>query len=92
MQDALYEQLYKRMVLKVAAYIAKQLESSLRRRTFNYLGGLYLDKNVRSLVSFFLAESDGDRGARERLARLIEISRLMSAGDLEEVGACFCIS
>lgn len=84
-QLVLHADLYRRMAFKVAGYMGKQIENVLRRRKFNQLGGLQLDRDVRALVGLFVKESDGDPGIRDRLRRLVEISRIMSVGAADEL-------
>ena len=71
LQLVLRPDLYSRMVTKVAGYLGKQIENVLRRRKFNQLGGLQLDKDVRSLSALFMREAGGDPGVRQRLRRLV---------------------
>jgi len=66
--------------------MAKQIEGVLRRRRFNQLGGLQLDRDVRALRTALVKTIGGSRiDVRDRLARLTEISRLLSLPSLEDV-------
>jgi hypothetical protein len=83
------------IVLRVAAYVAKQLEPRIRRKRFNLLGGLRFDADLRALVAFFSERSS--RRARSRFARLLQMAQLLTsetaadalslmAGDLSNPG------
>jgi hypothetical protein len=85
------------IVLRVAAYVAKQLEPRIRRKRFNLLGGLRFDADLRALVAFFSERSS--RRARSRFARLLQMAQLLTsetaadalslmAGDLSNPGGC----
>jgi COG4 transport protein len=71
------------IVLRVAAYIARQLEPRIRRKRFNLLGALRFDADVRSLVSFFVDRS-GQRRARQRFARLLQMAQLLTSESVAE--------
>ena len=84
-QYALTPSLARALLLKVATYLAKQLEPRIRRKRFNLLGALQFAADVRALVAFFSARAG--RGARERLVRLLAMARVLaceSAGEAEE--------
>jgi hypothetical protein len=66
-----------------ASYVAERLEMSLRKRHFTQLGGLQLDKDLRSVMGFF-----ADRGGFELrgiFARLQQIAALLNLDALAEV-------
>ena len=86
-QFALTPSLARSLLLKVATYTAKQLEPRLRRKRFNLLGALQLEADARLLVNFFVSRAG--RGARERLARILAIARILACETAAEAGERF---
>jgi hypothetical protein len=64
------------LLLKVATYVAKQLEPRIRRKRFNLLGALQFEGDVRALVAFFAVRAG--RRARPRFARLLALARVLA--------------
>ncbi len=82
LQYALTPSLSGALLLKVATYIAKQLEPRVRRKRFNLLGGLLFEGDVRTLTQFFVLRAG--RRARERFARLTAIAALLACENKQE--------
>ena len=70
------------LLLKVATYVAKQLEPRIRRKRFNLLGALQFEADVRGLVGFFGARAG--RRARPRFARLLALARVLACESAAE--------
>jgi COG4 transport protein len=64
------------LVMKVATYVAKQLEPRIRRKKFTLLGGLQFDSDIRALVSFFTLRST--RKCRDKFVRLLQIATVLN--------------
>ena len=71
------------VVLKVASYVAKQLESRIRRKRFNQLGAMQFDADMRSLASFFAERSS--RRARAKFTRLRQVAQILNVESPSEV-------
>ena len=71
------------VVLKVASYVAKQLESRIRRKRFNQLGALQFDADMRALAAFFAERSS--RRARSKFTRLRQVAQLLNVDAPAEV-------
>ena len=71
------------VAVKTASYVAKQLESRVRRKRFNQLGALQFDTDVRALAAFFAERAS--RRVREKFTRLRQIARLLTAEAPAEV-------
>ncbi len=82
LQYALTPSLAAALLLKVATYVAKQLEPRIRRKKFNLLGALQFEADVRALAGFFAARAG--RRARERFARLAAIAALLACETPQE--------
>jgi hypothetical protein len=71
------------VVSKVASYVAKHLDSRIRRKRFNQLGGIQFDADVRALAAFFVARSS--RRVRDKFTRLLQIAQLLNLESPAEV-------
>ena len=76
LQYALTTSLAAALLLKVATYVAKQLEPRIRRKRFNLLGALQFEADARVLAQFFTTRA-GPR-ARDRFARVATIAALLA--------------
>ncbi len=85
LQYALTPSLAAALLLKVATYVAKQLEPRVRRKKFNLLGALQFEADARVLAAFFVARA-GAR-ARERFARVAAIAALLACETPAEAAA-----
>lgn len=81
--SSLSASLYRTMVFKVAGYLSKQIESSLKRRRVNQLGALQFDRDVRALVTFFVARSS--RAVRDKFARLLQCAQVLGVDSPSEI-------
>jgi len=69
---------------RVSVYLARSFERAVVRKAFSQLGALKLDKEVRAMAVYF----SGRAGANVRkavLARLVEISTLLSVDSVQDV-------
>lgn len=76
---------YDALVVAVAAECAAQLERAVTKTAFNRLGGMALDKVVRTLISYFGGASAWP--VRERFARLVQVTAVLNlerVSDLNE--------
>ena len=86
-QYTLTPSLSRSLLLKVATYMAKQLEPRIRRKRFNLLGALQWESDARSLAGFFVARAGG--AARDRFARLQALAHLLSCESRAEAEEVF---
>ncbi len=63
--------------------VTAQLEKAVLRGKFSRLGGLMLDREVRSLVSFLTGAAAW--GVRDKFARLTQMSTLLNLEDVSEM-------
>jgi len=85
--------LWDTLLCNVLGTIAKRLETSLRKCEFTSLGALALDTDMRDLLSFAkdrlyspdLSSNVAITRACPPLARLMQISKLLSVDDLDDV-------
>ncbi|CAG0882929.1 unnamed protein product [Cyprideis torosa] len=75
---------YERLVLLLTSEITSQLEKAVLKCSFNRLGGLQLDKDVRALVGYL--GSVIDWSIRDKFARLSQMATLLNMERLTEVG------
>lgn len=76
---------YDALVVAVASECATQLERAVMKTEFNRLGGMALDKVVRTLISYFGGASAWP--VRERFARLVQVTTVLNlerVSDLNE--------
>lgn len=76
---------YNMLVVAVAAETAAQLERAVMKTEFNRLGGMALDKVVRTLINYFGGASAWP--VREKFARLVQVTTVLNlerASDLNE--------
>ncbi|KNC47766.1 uncharacterized protein AMSG_03993 [Thecamonas trahens ATCC 50062] len=74
---------YDAFIASVMVYVARRLESDVRRKRFNQLGALQFDKDVRALIAFF--SSLTSRPVRDKFARLTQIATLLNVEAVGEV-------
>ncbi|XP_067054361.1 conserved oligomeric Golgi complex subunit 4-like [Acropora muricata] len=72
---------YDSLVSMAATEITNQLETSVMKASFNRLGGLQFDKELRSLVGYLTAVTQWT--IRDKFARLTQIATILN---LEKVG------
>jgi len=82
-RPSLVQGCYDSMVQSVADLLAAKLESHIMTKRFNQLGGLELDREVRSLASGVATLTE--RPVRERFARLLQLSTVLNAEGMQEV-------
>lgn len=76
---------YDMLVVAVAAESAVQLEKAVLKTEFNRLGGMALDKVVRTLINYFSGVSAWP--IREKFARLVQVTTVLNlerVSDLNE--------
>lgn len=81
LQPLLVTSAFESLVQIIADSIASRLEAVVLTKRFNQLGGLQLDREVRTLVSSFAVMSS--KSLRDRFARLAQLSTVVN---LESVG------
>ncbi|CAG0913418.1 unnamed protein product [Notodromas monacha] len=74
---------YDILVVMLTGEVTTQLEKAVMKKTFNRLGGLRLDKEIRALVAYL--SSMCTWGVREKFSRLTQISTLLNMERLTEV-------
>eukprot|EP00742_Colponemidia_sp_Colp-10_P011072 GILJ01012250.1.p1 GENE.GILJ01012250.1~~GILJ01012250.1.p1 ORF type:complete len:459 (+),score=92.43 GILJ01012250.1:171-1379(+) len=74
---------YDEVIQLLVHTIAQRLEAMIFQKRFNQLGGLQLDKDVRSLVTYF--SSITEKSVRQHLARLSQLASLLSLEKVNEV-------
>ncbi|KAK7076819.1 Golgi transport complex subunit 4 [Halocaridina rubra] len=74
---------YKSLVSVLVAEVAAQLEKAVMKTTFNRLGGLQFDREVRAIVGYLSQVSEW--GVREQLTRLTQMATLLNLENLGEV-------
>ncbi|XP_071533088.1 conserved oligomeric Golgi complex subunit 4 [Panulirus ornatus] len=79
----LTEENYKSLVSVLVSEVAEQLEKAVFKSTFNRLGGLQFDREVRAIVGYLSQVSEW--GVREQLTRLTQMATLLNLENLEEV-------
>lgn len=85
--------LWDNLLLQIISTAAKRLETSLKKCVYTALGGLALDSDMRDLLSFTKERLNGTEygsnlaviRACSPLARLLQISKLLSVDDVEDV-------
>ncbi|XP_069957508.1 conserved oligomeric Golgi complex subunit 4 isoform X1 [Cherax quadricarinatus] len=79
----LTEDNYKSLVSVLVSEVAEQLEKAVFKSTFNRLGGLQFDREVRAIVGYLSQVSEWS--VREQLTRLTQMATLLNLEHLEEV-------
>uniref|UniRef100_A0A5S6PZH5 Conserved oligomeric Golgi complex subunit 4 n=1 Tax=Trichuris muris TaxID=70415 RepID=A0A5S6PZH5_TRIMR len=75
LKPQLSEQVYASMLTRVAAETALLVEKVVMKGTYNRLGGLLLDKQVRELANFLTSLAGW--GSREKFSRLNQVTCLL---------------
>lgn len=83
-QYALTPPLAVHVALRVAGYVARQLEPRVRRKRFNLLGALRFDADIRSLAAFFEERTALRARTRARFARLLQMAQLLTSETVAE--------
>lgn len=79
----LTEENYKALVGVLVSEVAEQLEKAVFKSSFNRLGGLQFDREVRAIVGYLSQVSEW--GVREHLTRLTQMATLLNLENLAEV-------
>lgn len=79
----LTEDNYKSLVSVLVSEVAEQLEKAVFKSSFNRLGGLQFDREVRAIVGYLSQVSEWS--VREQLTRLTQMATLLNLENLEEV-------
>ena len=78
------------LLVNVADFLAKRLETSLRKHAFTPLGAMSLDKDVRRVVAWF-ARRAGRTAVRSgpflRLSQFVALANAEGLGDAQEAWA-----
>ncbi|KAK4294099.1 hypothetical protein Pmani_033249 [Petrolisthes manimaculis] len=74
---------YRALVAVLVAEVAQQLEKAIFKATFNRLGGLQLDREVRAIVGYLSQVSEW--GVRDQLTRLTQMATLLNLENIAEV-------
>ncbi|MPC08365.1 Conserved oligomeric Golgi complex subunit 4 [Portunus trituberculatus] len=78
----LTEENYKALVGVLVSEVAEQLEKAVFKSSFNRLGGLQFDREVRAIVGYLSQVSEW--GVREHLTRLTQMATLLNLENLAE--------
>uniref|UniRef100_A0A5S6QN16 Conserved oligomeric Golgi complex subunit 4 n=1 Tax=Trichuris muris TaxID=70415 RepID=A0A5S6QN16_TRIMR len=89
LKPQLSEQVYASMLTRVAAETALLVEKVVMKGTYNRLGGLLLDKQVRELANFLTSLAGW--GSREKFSRLNQVTCLLNVDSVREAKE-FCQS
>ncbi|KAG0730329.1 Conserved oligomeric Golgi complex subunit 4 [Chionoecetes opilio] len=79
----LTEENYKALVGVLVSEVAEQLEKAVFKSSFNRLGGLQFDREVRAIVGYLSQVSEW--GVREHLTRLTQMATLLNLESIAEV-------
>ena len=83
LRTMLTSQNYESLVHSVLGHVAKRIEALLLQKRFNQLGGLLLEKYVRTLVNF--TSNLTQRTVRDKFARLSQMGTLLNLETPQEV-------
>ena len=83
LQPMLVTSAFESLVQIVADSIASRLEAAVLTKRFNQLGGLQLDREVRTLVSGFAVMSS--KSLRDRFARLTQVTTVVNLESVAEI-------
>ena len=83
LRTMLTSQNYESLVHSVLGHVAKRIEALLLQKRFNQLGGLLLEKDVRTLVNF--TSNLTQRTVRDKFARLSQMGTLLNLETPQEV-------
>lgn len=83
LSDALSQANYDTLVLACAERVASALEQGLFTKKFSQLGGLQLDREVRTVVGAFSALASGS--VRDRFARLTQVATVLNLERVAEI-------
>lgn len=78
---------YDALVVETAAETAAQLERAVMKTEFNRLGGMALDKVVRTLISYFGGASAWP--VREKFARLVQVTTVLNLEHVSDLAEFF---
>ncbi|XP_050307529.1 conserved oligomeric Golgi complex subunit 4 [Anthonomus grandis grandis] len=82
-RDILSENNYNHFIQALTAEVTQRFEKVIMKSQFNRLGGLVLDKEVRSLAGYIT--SDTYWSARDQFARLTQIATILNFEQIEEI-------
>lgn len=86
-KDSLTTSNYDALIGILTAEVTARLEKMVLKSSFNRAGGLILDKEIRSLASYFAAATSWS--VRDKFARLTQIATVLSVEKVEEL-ADYC--
>nr|XP_039263013.1 conserved oligomeric Golgi complex subunit 4-like [Styela clava] len=81
--EALSSMIYDQLISHLTNEIAIQLEKVVFKSTFNRLGGMQFDKELRSLVSFLTTTTTWT--VRDRFARLTQTATILNLDRVDEI-------
>lgn len=82
-QKVLLPATYNILIQQVVIFFAQRLEQMILTKTFNQIGGLQLDRDLRALVSFFTSLSS--RTVRDRFQRINQIGLILTLENANEI-------
>lgn len=85
-EDGMNARNYDALVSVVATDTTSRLERAIKKSTFNRLGGLVLDQEVRALSSFLTTATSWS--IRDKMVRLTQIATLLNLEKVRIVFAC----
>merc|ERR1711976_469685 len=71
------------VLLKMVAFVVSKLETLVSTKKFNQLGGLQLDRDIRSLRDFFIQAASSS--VRDKFTRLTQIANILTVEQPHEV-------
>ncbi|KAJ8681166.1 hypothetical protein QAD02_016953 [Eretmocerus hayati] len=86
-KNSLTESNYNALIGILTAEVTTRLEKVIFKSTFNKVGGLILDKEIRALVSYF--DTTTSWSVRDKFTRLTQIATVLSIEKVEEL-ADYC--
>lgn len=73
---------YENFVNRVAFEVSQRLEKTILKSSFNRLGGLQLDKEIRELTAYLTSITSW--AVREKFARMAQIALLLNIDGVQE--------
>ena len=73
------------LLVSVAHFLAKRLETSLRKHAFSTLGAMSLDKDIRRAVAWFAKRAGRNAVRSGPFLRLSQVVLLVNAEELSDV-------
>ncbi|XP_026694140.2 conserved oligomeric Golgi complex subunit 4 [Ciona intestinalis] len=82
-QPVLSPNIYDQLISHLINEVVVQLEKAILKSTFNRLGALFFDKELRSLVSYLTSTSSWS--VRDRFARMMQICTILNLDKVSEI-------